>query len=153
MHINTKSADFRSALSDLQVEVDSFVLSILRHLPDTVSGFDHLSALNVRVETTIASGARRATALSSLKSAVKGRATSGDKSRGDSVAGEGHPREGRTRVASSIARGVSMMRLRCAEKAVTPGMGITFVQEMLEPELAGLQPRNCAGPLALVRGD
>lgn len=31
------------------------------------------------------------------------------------------------------------------------GVGITLVQEMMEPELAGLRPKSVAGPLAQVR--
>ena len=53
---------------------------------------------------------------------------------------------------STIKRTVPGRPQKKSERApAVVGVGITLVQEMLEPELAGLQPRDCAGPLAQAR--
>ena len=52
----------------------------------------------------------------------------------------------------TIKRTVPGRPLNLSDTAPAVGVGITLVQEMLEPELAGLQPRDCAGPLAQARG-
>lgn len=123
-----KSPFFKTKLVQLKSEIDSLVFCILRHLPDTVEGFDRFFSPGSADE-----GGRAATASTSSNAAAKS-SLSSTIARGVSVAGGGWG-------ATATAR-------RSAHK--TLGMGIILVQEMLEPELAGLQPRHCAGPLAQV---
>lgn len=107
----------------LKREVGALVLCVLRHLPETVEGFDRFSA------SSSGGGAAAAKATNAATTKLS--------------------------VSSTIARGVYYVRgLETArdEPSTTEssGAGITLVQEMLEPELAGLQPRHTAGPLAQV---
>lgn len=111
----------------LKREVGALVLCVLRHLPETVEGFNRFSASS--------SGGGEAAAKATNATTTK------------------------LSLSSTIARGVYDVRgLDPADRdePSTPelsGAGVTLVQEMLEPELAGLQPRNTAGPLAQVRHD
>ena len=103
------------------------MLCILRHLPDTVEGFERFCSRGNADEggSPAVAATSSAAAKSSLASTI---------ARGDSVAG------GRSRLSATAPR-----------SGPQTGMATILVQEMLEPELAGLQPRHCAGPLAQVR--
>lgn len=120
---------FKNNLVKLKSEIDALILCILRHLPDTVEGFDRFSSPRVgdggsgRVAGTTASSSTAKLSLSS--SIVRDVSVAGGRGQGESGAAGGALR--------------------------TSGAGIIFVQEMLEPELAGLQPRHCSGPLAQAR--
>lgn len=118
--------------------MDALVLSVLSHLPDTVAGFDRLAT----AATAPADDAtRRARVPSTFTKASTGRvAVDGD-----------HVSAGKGSMSSTITRWVPGRRPKNGEGDPAPGVGITLVQEMLEPELAGLQPRYSAGPLAHVR--
>ena len=124
-----QSSYFKNNLIKLKGEIDALILCILRHLPDTVEGFDRFSDPRGGEGdggSTAGAASSSSTAKLSLTSTIV---------REVSFAG------GRAGGASGAAGGAPQ----------TSGAGIILVQEMLEPELAGLQPRHCAGPLAQAR--
>lgn len=129
-------------LKELHAEVDALVLSIFEHLPDTIAGFSRLS-------TTSKAGV---TSPRPFKQPPASRnRNSGHGSIGEDVffADDGAGSGNKT-LYSTIAQGVSRKRLELPRGTPVVGAGITLVQEILEPELAGLQPKHCAGPLAQV---
>lgn len=124
-----QSSSFKNNLLKLKSEIDALILCILRHLPDTVEGFDRFSSPrggDGDGGSPAGAAASRPAAKLSLSSTIV---------REVFVAG------GRGGATSGAAGGALQIS----------GAGIIFVQEMLEPELAGLQPRHCAGPLAQAR--
>lgn len=134
----TKTPDFRTTLGELRTEVDALVISVLQHLPDTVAGFDRFS----KNASAAAASQHRAQV---LPENTKFTAGPSSRSRGVPVHTVG------ASLNSTIARGVPRKRPEVEESVSTAGVGVTLVQEMLEPELAGLRPRQCSGPLAQVR--
>ena len=121
-----QSPDFRQPLLELRVDVDALVLSVLKHLPDTVAGFNRFSPAGVTPADLPSKGVFR------MKTSLTG------------LGGV------EASLSSTVARGQTNKRLGAIETAPMMGSGVSFVQEMLEPELAGLRAKNCAGPLAQV---
>lgn len=143
-------------------DINALVLSVLRHLPDTVEGFDRFS-------TPAAGNTGAGVAKPKLEQKTKPTLTPAKLlvSKMSTFLEEDHDGgvdEGKTTAAaklnltSTIARGVTAagsgwLGAAAADLDDAPASeaGTTLVQEMLEPELAGLQPRDCAGPLAQAR--
>lgn len=120
--------------------MDALVLSVLRHLPDTVAGFDRLAAPSISTRAN----PRRLPRVSTLKRVVTSGVSVGAVDDGSN--------DHKTSLGSTIAQGVPRSLASISEGVPSLGVGITLVQEMLEPELAGRRSRHCAGPLAQVRG-
>ncbi|CAM9180327.1 unnamed protein product, partial [Ectocarpus fasciculatus] len=151
------SPHFKNNLLQMKNDINSLVLSVLRHLPDTVEGFDRFSTpasgnaaakpkLEQKTKPTLTPPKLLVSKLSTFEEDHDG---SGDESNATAA---------KLNLTSTIARGVtaaSSGRLGAAaadlDDAPASEAGTTLVQEMLEPELAGLQPRDCAGPLAQAR--
>lgn len=106
--------------------MDTLLLSVLKYLPDTVAGFDRFSP------ATTADENRQTKPPPQIKRALTGLG------------------EVQASLSSTVARG--QKKNECANESVmSMGTGLTFVQELLEPELAGLRAKKCPGPLAQVR--
>lgn len=157
-----QSSHFKNNLLQMKNDINSLVLSVLRHLPDTVEGFDRFStpAAGNAAGTGAAKpklGQKTKPTLSPAK--LLGSKMSTFEEDHDGAVDEGNATAAaKLNLSSTIARGVtaaSSGRLGAAaadlDDAPASEVGTTLVQEMLEPELAGLQPRDCAGPLAQAR--
>ncbi|CAM9346959.1 unnamed protein product, partial [Ectocarpus sp. 4 AP-2014] len=153
------SSHFKNNLLQMKNDINALVLSVLRHLPDTVEGFDRFStpAAGNAAGTGAAKpklGQKNNPTLTPAKLLVSKMSTFEEDH--DGAVDEGNATAAaKLNLTSTIARGVtaaSSGRLGAAaadlNDAPASEVGTTLVQEMLEPELAGLQPRDCAGPLA-----
>lgn len=100
---------------------------MLKYLPDTVAGFDRFHPA-----TTTGENRQTKPPPPSTKRALTGLG------------------EVQASLSSTVARG--QKKNECVNVSVTTvGTGLTLVQELLEPELAGLRAKKCPGPLAQVR--
>ncbi|CAM9561668.1 unnamed protein product, partial [Scytosiphon promiscuus] len=159
---------FKKDLVQLKRDVNALVLLVLRHLPDTVEGFDRFSAAAATTKTSVvATSTEHKAEPKPRQAAVKLRfvpdlpAFSHEAPWSGSGDGKRPVSPVRQSLSSTIARGVAAVggpigtsdgRGASDGKNVSAsGTGTSLVQQMLEPELAGLQPRHRAGPLAQAR--
>ncbi|CAM9525154.1 unnamed protein product, partial [Hapterophycus canaliculatus] len=165
-----QSPYFKKDLIKLKREVNALVLCILRYLPDTVEGFDRFSATATATATpAFATSAERKAEPKPRKNPTKPHfapklpAFSREAPWGGSDDSKRAASRAKSSLGSTIARGVAAVggsmgasdggsAITAVKSPSASGTGTSLVQQMLEPELAGLQPRHRAGPLAQARG-